>query len=63
MRESAEGPVLTITVADSGRRRPGPPERGRGNGLALIHTVVGSLDVEHDEDGTRVVMCCGPVAR
>jgi anti-sigma regulatory factor (Ser/Thr protein kinase) len=49
--------TLRVMVTDFGSWRGGRPGADRGNGLALIHSLVDSLDVDSDDTGTRVAMC------
>jgi serine phosphatase RsbU (regulator of sigma subunit)/anti-sigma regulatory factor (Ser/Thr protein kinase)/putative methionine-R-sulfoxide reductase with GAF domain len=46
---------IRVTVRDEGRWRP-PRGRHRGRGLPLMRALMESVDVEHGEDGTLVVL-------
>lgn len=48
--------VLRILVTDFGSWREGRPGADRGNGMALMRALVDTLDVDTDEDGTRIAM-------
>ena len=56
-----DGRVARAVVTDFGRWRRVQPRRDRGNGLALIRTVVRWLRIDSDDDGTRVAMRSAPV--
>ncbi|MBO0855063.1 MAG: SpoIIE family protein phosphatase [Nocardia sp.] len=52
--ECARGRV-TIDVVDNGVWRPQPADPGtRGRGLAMMRALTSEVDIEHDDDGTRV---------
>ena len=49
--------TLDVEVIDDGRWRPPPAESGdRGRGFALMRALMESVNVEHDDRGTRVAM-------
>lgn len=48
--------TVRAVITDFGRWRKVRPRRDRGNGLALIKTLVGGLRVDSDDAGTRVAM-------
>jgi serine phosphatase RsbU (regulator of sigma subunit)/anti-sigma regulatory factor (Ser/Thr protein kinase) len=50
-----EGPQITITVSDNGRWRTARP-RGGGRGLEIMRSLVDSVNVDSDEEGTTVTM-------
>lgn len=48
---------LYLEVADHGRWRAADPDPGfRGRGILIMRQMVGSVSIDHDVDGTRVLL-------
>lgn len=48
---------VSLDVVDAGRWRPTPPDPGfRGRGLLLLRRLADTVEVHHDDTGTRVHM-------